>query len=120
MCYKITKSCFDTLKWILVAILIAVWIIVNFYRYHTVLLIRAAVEGILFVLVLLIAVQTRKGREVWGFVKDARMELRKVIWPTRQETIRVTMVVVAMVVVTALVLWSLDSFFMWVIAWITA
>ncbi len=57
---------------------------------------------------LFIASQTTKGRNTLGFVKDTQVEVRKVVWPTRQETIQTTVVVIVVVVVTSLFLWVLD------------
>jgi preprotein translocase subunit SecE len=47
------------------------------------------------------------------------MELRKVYWPTRQQTTTITIMVCVMVVVFALILWGIDSFLYWLIAWLT-
>jgi preprotein translocase subunit SecE len=55
-----------------------------------------------------IASQTERGRNVIGFVRDAQIEVRKVVWPTRQETVQTTLVVMIVVVVFALLLWVLD------------
>jgi len=55
-----------------------------------------------------IALQTDKGRQVAGFVRDAQVEVRKVVWPTRQETTQVTFIVVIVVIVFAILLWILD------------
>jgi len=66
-----------------------------------------------------IALQTEQGRALWHFVADARMEVRKVVWPTRQETIQTTLVVMAMVVVVALVLWLFDSVLMGILRFLT-
>ena len=55
-----------------------------------------------------IASQTDKGRQVIGFVRDAQIEVRKVVWPTRQETVQTTLVVMIVVVVFAFLLWLLD------------
>ena len=49
------------------------------------------------------------GRRSLGFVKDARVEVRKVVWPTRQETLQTTMAVLIMVVIVAIMLWGIDS-----------
>ena len=46
-------------------------------------------------------------------IKDSRTEIRKVVWPTRQETVQTTFIVVVFVLLVALVLWALDSFFAW-------
>ncbi|MEQ8233552.1 MAG: preprotein translocase subunit SecE [Gammaproteobacteria bacterium] len=55
-----------------------------------------------------IALQTDKGRQVSGFVRDAQIEVRKVVWPTRQETTQVTFIVIIVVIVFAILLWVLD------------
>ncbi len=56
---------------------------------------------------------------LFAFFKNARAELRKVVWPTRQETLQTALVVVAMVVVLALVLWGLDGVLVWLIGSLT-
>jgi preprotein translocase subunit SecE len=58
-----------------------------------------------------IALTTAPGRAAWGFGREARQELRKVIWPTRKETLQTTLVVVAMVILVAIILWLLDLLF---------
>ena len=57
---------------------------------------------------LVIALQTEKGRHISGFVRDAQIEVRKVVWPTRQETAQTTLIVMIVVVIFALLLWLLD------------
>ena len=47
------------------------------------------------------------------------MELRKVVWPTRDETVKTTAVVAALVFVAAIVLWAMDSILLWVIKLLT-
>ena len=49
-------------------------------------------------------------------LKEARVELRKVVWPTRVETGQTTAIVIVVVLVVALILWALDSLFAWIIA----
>jgi preprotein translocase subunit SecE len=56
----------------------------------------------------LVALQTAMGRAAWEFAKVARQELRKVVWPTRKETMQVTLVVFGLVVLVALFLWIVD------------
>ncbi len=65
------------------------------------------------VLAVALASQTDKGRMVVGFVRDAQIEVRKVVWPTRQETVQTTIVVMIVVVVFAFLLWMLDIFLGW-------
>jgi preprotein translocase subunit SecE len=57
---------------------------------------------------LAISLQTDKGRQVSSFIRDAQIEVRKVVWPTRQETIQTTMFVMIVVVVFGILLWVLD------------
>lgn len=56
-----------------------------------------------------IAYQTATGRDVWDAVTGARTELRKVIWPTKQESIQTTIMIAVVVVIMALLMWGLDS-----------
>ncbi len=63
-----------------------------------------------------IAGQTVKGREVGGFVRESRLELRKVVWPTRKETMQTTGIVLVMVFFVAVLLWILDTFLGWVMS----
>lgn len=55
-----------------------------------------------------VALQTEVGRRTWQFGVDARTEVKKVVWPTRQETMQTTLVVFVMVLVMALILWAVD------------
>ena len=66
-----------------------------------------------------VASRTKKGRLAVDFFRDARMELRKVVWPKREETVQTTLVVVAMVIVLALILWGMDGILVWAIGWLT-
>lgn len=66
-----------------------------------------------------IAYTTEMGRNVWSFLHDAQIEVRKVVWPTRQETIQTTMVVIFMVVLVGLFLWLLDMFLSWIVHLLT-
>ena len=55
------------------------------------------------------------GREFWQFALAARIELRKVVWPEREETIKTTYVVFIFAIVMGLFFWGLD----WVLTWLT-
>ena len=62
-----------------------------------------------------IGLQTEPGRNLWNFLQDAQVEVRKVVWPTRQETTQTTLLVIAVVILAALILWGLDSVLSWAI-----
>lgn len=62
--------------------------------------------------------RTRVGRKIWVYWQNSVSELRKVVWPTKQETIHSTIAVLAMVFVMGLVLWSIDAVLVRIMAWI--
>ena len=51
---------------------------------------------------------TSKGKETVAFLKEAQVEVKKVVWPTRQETLQTTFFVLVVVVIFAILLWLLD------------
>jgi preprotein translocase subunit SecE len=55
-----------------------------------------------------VGLQSAKGREFAQFVQSSRVELRKIVWPNRQETLQVTLLVFVMVTVMSLFFWGLD------------
>ncbi len=64
-------------------------------------------------LALAIAYQTELGRTVWSYITGSRQELRKVVWPSRQESVQATLMIAVVVLILALMLWALDSFLLW-------
>lgn len=62
-----------------------------------------------------VGLQTGPGRNLWNFLQEAQVEVRKVVWPTRQETIQTTLLVIAVVILAALILWGLDTVLGWAI-----
>jgi preprotein translocase subunit SecE len=56
---------------------------------------------------------TAWGHTITAFVADSKIEVRKIVWPTRDETTRTTLLVFAMVSIVSLVLWLLDTFLFW-------
>ena len=108
-------SSMDTVK-LVVALLIAVAAMAAFYIYpEQSMLLR--VGGLLLGggIAVAIAFQTVKGRNIWGFFHGAQIEVRKVVWPTRQETVQTTLIVVLVVILISIILWLLDMFLGWTI-----
>ena len=68
---------------------------------------------VMVIAVLVLMLTTNIGRNVWGFFLESRQEVRKVVWPTRDETTRTTMLVIAMVFTVGIILWLLDMFLFW-------
>jgi preprotein translocase subunit SecE len=109
----------DFLKWITIAILLVGGVIANGYFASQPMVIRLIGWVALVALAIFIAFQTAQGRKAWEFFLDARTELRKVTWPTRQETIQTTTLVVVMVGVAALFLWGVDTLLLWLVSLFT-
>ena len=99
----------DWLKWIVVVTVVAAGIYGNWYFQDQSLLNRVLAIVVMAVVAVLVAAQTSRGKETWSLLKEARTEIRRVIWPSRQETTQTTFVVLALVLVFALILWMLDS-----------
>lgn len=105
----------DAVKWLLIVAVVAAGIYGNTI-YATVPLLYRAMAGVVFAgLIMVIGLQTEKGSAAWDLAKEARVEIRKVVWPTRQETTQTTLIVVAVVLFVSLILWGLDSSLSWAI-----
>ncbi|MEJ2609484.1 MAG: preprotein translocase subunit SecE [Candidatus Thiodiazotropha sp.] len=105
---QVEASSLDTVKLIL-AVGIVVGAILGFYYLD-------AYSQLLRVIGLLIVIgfaafliyQTAIGKTVWDFASASKMEVRKVVWPSRQETVQTTLVVFVMVLFMGIVLWLFD------------
>jgi len=112
-------SSFDWLKWLLVFILCVAGLVANYYYSAQPWPFRLL--GWLFLLAIMagLASRTRHGKMALNFVLESKAELRKVYWPTRQETVQTTLFVAVMVIILALILWAIDGSLMWAIGWLT-
>ncbi len=109
----------DKLLWVVVLAIVVGALGSNYYFSGHSLLLR--VVGLLLSLGLVfgIALQTCAGRKAWILWQEALQEVRKVHWPTRQETMQTTMIVLAMVVVMGILLWSADFALLRIVKWLT-
>lgn len=108
---KALDKSLDVLKWV-AATLFAVGGIVAYYHfgqyptaYRALALLPVLAISLFFVFM------TSQGGAFFTLLREAVVETRRVVWPTRQETIQTTLVVVAFVFVMALILWGLDAAF---------
>ncbi|KFJ89519.1 preprotein translocase subunit SecE [Pseudomonas sp. 1-7] len=109
-------SRFDLVKWLVVAALVVVGVVGNQYFSAEPVLYRVLGLVVLGGVAAFVAFQTARGQSFAVLLKEARVEIRKVVWPTRQETTQTTLIVVAVVLVMALLLWGLDSLLGWLIS----
>ena len=99
----------DTIKLLVVVVLLVAGVY-GFYSFaDQPLWVRLA--GLLAVVgaAVFVALQTTVGRTIWQFASDSRTEVRKVVWPSRQETLQTLLIITVAVLVTALFLWGVDS-----------
>jgi preprotein translocase subunit SecE len=111
-----TSGGMDSLKWVVVVLLVAAGVAGNSYFADFALFYRFFGLLVLAAVALLVAVQTEKGAALWQLTKEARIEIRKVVWPTRTEATQTTLVVVAIVLIAALILWAMDSVLGWIVS----
>jgi preprotein translocase subunit SecE len=109
----------DKLKWFLVFLLLAGGIVANYFFEDVNFSIRLIGWILLMVAVLAIGANTRQGQRIVAFSKESRSELRRVVWPTRQETIRTTIMVVVLILIVGFVLWGIDSVLFWAVSLVT-
>ena len=107
------ESRLDGLKWLLVVVLVVAGVAGNIYFSGQPLLYRVLGLLVLTVIAVALALQTAKGAAFWKLAKEARIEIRKVVWPTRQEATQTTLIVVLFVLLASLILWLLDTGLGW-------
>jgi len=110
---------FDSIK-LGAALLLLAAAIVAFYRFDDQLLV-VRVLGLLAAagVSVFIAAQSTSGRNIISFISGAKAEVRKVVWPTRAETMQTTMAVMLMVLLVGIFLWLLDMVLLWAIQILT-
>lgn len=105
-----TEFRLDGLKWLLVVGLVIGGAFANaYYSAEVSVLYRVLAMVAVGAVAAFVAVNTAKGHAFWSLMKASQVEIRKVVWPSRQETVQTTLIVVAVVIVTAIILWGLDS-----------
>jgi len=101
----------NSLKWAAAVLLVISAALVNRVLPETSLVVRGLLMGALGLGALAVAAFTLQGKSFIDLLQQAQIELRKVVWPTRQETTQTTMIVLVVVVVMSLLLWGMDSLF---------
>ncbi|WP_426359578.1 preprotein translocase subunit SecE [Pseudocolwellia sp. HL-MZ19] len=109
----------DFLKWALVLIILASAVAGNYIFGEESVLYRAIGVVVAIAIAGLIAMQTEKGRAAVIFAKESKTEIRKVVWPTRQEAIQTTAIVLVATLIMSIIMWGLDSVLFWVVGFIT-
>ena len=105
----------DNLKLIAAVVVIIAGIAVFYVFGDMSALLRALIVVVSVVVAGGIALTSTPGKNAWQFTIGTRAEIRKVIWPSRRETMQTTLVVILMVLVVGIYLWLLDALSFWAI-----
>ena len=105
---EVVSNKLDTFK-LLLAIAVLIAGSVGFYYYEAESLLYR-VLGVVFAAGVAVAISatTLLGQNLIGFGREARMEVRKVVWPSRQETVQTTFMVIVAVILIGIFLWLID------------
>ena len=116
---EVTSNGADTLKLAAAGALVLVGLVGFYYFGQQSLLLRVVALLIIAGLASFIVYQTDVGKRTVDFFKDARTEVRKVVWPSRAETTQTTVTVFIIVVIVGIFLWLLDMFLAYLFRLIT-
>lgn len=109
----------NTLKWVVAITLIIFAIVGNYYYSDQPTLIRVLCTLGVAVVACAIALQTHLGKQFWSFANETRLEIKRVVWPARAETMQITAIVLVMVTALGIILWGVDSILLRAIGWLT-
>ncbi|MXP56511.1 preprotein translocase subunit SecE [Pantoea sp. Mhis] len=113
------QRCLEILTWIVIVILLIIAIVGNYVYRNVALSLRALVVVVLMLIAGTIALFTKQGKVTTTFIREAKNEMRRVIWPTFQETFHTTLVVFFVTTIVSLILWGLDSILVRLVSFIT-
>ena len=105
----------NLLWWVAIGVLIFMGLVLNNYYRDLAWALKLSGWIVISCIVIFIFYQTIEGRRLFAFAKAAKIELYKVVWPTRQETVHTTMIVAALVIAMSLIMWGMDSILLWLV-----
>ena len=110
----------NTIKWIFALLILVAATVGNRYAPDILPQMSSWVRVVALVVLALVAfaitLTTLQGKAFLKLLGEAQIEARRIVWPTKQETLQTTMIVCAVVLVMSLVLWGVDSLFGWMIS----
>lgn len=113
------SSSLDTIK-LVASLAVLILSLVGYYTFdqmHAVVRVLGVVAGA--AVAVFIFYQTTIGRNWFQYLSHAKREVRQVVWPTRPETIQMTLIVFVVVILMGIFLWLVDMFFLWAVKLLT-
>ena len=110
----------DAALWVVIVLLATAGIFAN-YMFGELTWSLRFISGVVLVGCLFgLSLLTSQGKRFWTFIKAAKIELYKVVWPSRDETFKTTGVVAALVFVMSLILRGIDTVLFKLVGWLTS
>ncbi|QJC30057.1 preprotein translocase subunit SecE [Enterobacteriaceae endosymbiont of Plateumaris sericea] len=117
--FKRSKYILEIIKWT-ISIFLFISIIIYDYLYQNIEFpIRIIVICPILILIVFIILSTNTGKKIFLFIREARIETRKVIWPTYKETLQVTLIIIIITLIISIIIWGLDSILIYLISFLT-
>jgi len=110
-----SNSTADKIKLVLAALIVLAGMVGFYYLSMSPLVVRIGVLLGTAAVAAALAWTSEPGKRFFAYCQDAVEETKKVVWPSRKETMQTTAVVVAFVVVMALFLWVVDASLVWLV-----
>jgi len=113
------EASFNGLRWLLAFLTLGGAVYANHYFVDDSILVRVAIVIALVAIGLGIAITTTKGRTGMAFAKEARIEARKVVWPTRAETVQTSLIIIVAVIFMGFMLYLIDMGLVYIVTFLT-
>ena len=114
------SSLLDTVKLLGSVLILLAGVISYYYLIQISILLRVLIVLASVVVSLVIFFQTQRGKTLWEFFQGSRVEIKKVIWPTKQETFQTTLTVFVFVLIMGIFFWLLDFLLLFLTTEITS
>ena len=98
----------DTAKLFLASLIVLGGIFAYYYFANESVVLRAVGVLVALIFAVWVAMQSYQGQVLWKFIQGSRIEMRKVVWPTREETIQTTAIVLVLAMIGGAFFWLLD------------
>jgi len=109
----------DTAKLALAIVVVLLGLVGYYYFAESAQVLRVVTVIVALAIAAGVAFTSLQGRSLWKFIQGARVELNKVVWPTREETLQTTAIVLVVALIGGVFFFSLDVFLGWLITRIT-
>ena len=109
----------DTAKLTLAIVVVLMGLVGYYYFAESPQVVRVVTVIVALAIAAGVAFTSLQGRSLWKFIQASRVELNKVVWPTREETLQTTAIVLVVALIGGGFFFSLDVFLGWLITRIT-